>query len=90
MTTIPHPEGLGTGKIQRLTDEVAIQDFPSAPEYNHVLWWHFCQGRWVPSGLGKHRRTGSVGLGDITVFPSILCNTCGRHGFIENLTWREA
>lgn len=88
--------GLGTGAVARLTDVIAIQDFPNEPEYNYVLWWHVCStqppltGLWVPSGLSKHTITGSVAAGDLNVSPSILCKNCGRHGFIENMVWRDA
>jgi hypothetical protein len=32
---------------------------------------------------------GSVADGDLTISPSILCEACGRHGFVENLVWRD-
>lgn len=84
--------GLGSGALARLADDVAVQDF-AEPTYRNVLWWHHCprlDGSWAPSGLGKHEITGSVAAGDLTVSGSLLCVTCGKHGFIEGLGWREA
>lgn len=81
--------GLGTGALSRLADDVAAQDF-SEPKYHDVLWWHVCGDLgWVPTGLGAHSVAGSVERGDLTIRGSILCRSCGRHGFVERLTWRD-
>jgi hypothetical protein len=56
-----------------------------------VLWWHICpteQG-WVAAILSLHTVTGSID-GGATVNPSIQCQACGRHGWINNGIWVDA
>lgn len=57
------------------------------------LWWHegCADPGWLyvdtSSGTRHHVISGSVEGGDITIRASLLCPTCGRHGFITDGRW---
>ena len=58
---------------------------------NEVLWWHHCgpEGGWVASGLAAHTLTGAVADGSLTIRASLLCEACGKHGFLTDMRFED-
>ena len=71
-----------------------------AEDCRHVLWSHECNFEYLDSGSNWHpevmlplhdQRGWRVESADpLTVSPSILCGSCGTHGFWRNGAWVSA
>jgi len=71
--------------------------FSLADDHRHVWWFHTCNFKNLDGSL---RHGVSLPLGPkgwtldeaepLTVSPSILCGSCGTHGFIRDGAWHDA
>ena len=61
----------------------------------HITWWHACTGHpgfdEVPAGIPIGDDGWAVTCWEpLSVWPSLLCQGCGTHGWITNGQWQPA
>lgn len=59
------------------------------PDERNPTVYHWCEPsrRWAASGTDDHE---VVTADPLTLTPSLLCDTCGLHGFIRDGRWVPA
>lgn len=96
---------MAAGDLTQGRASTGYEDFFSGEAHEQGVWWkrpvvHGPNGpevMWMTRhpGAGHHGRLHDDHVvtehedGTITVEPSILCRTCGWHGYLERGVWRE-